>query len=154
MQQILAEQKYTTEIVHTTNRNKNTTSNPQTWACSPNRYEKKQITSDNNKLAVDNVKSSSGSKDKHNSSVNSNSSHQSKFEEAINNQLNGSANGSEKGVGDENTNNNIVKTKWELANAPESNKMVMTSQGPIKIQPNHLIPVNTNRQDAAKAYRE
>lgn len=153
MQQILAEQKYTTEIIHTTNRNKNTTSNPQTWACSPNRYEKKQITSDNNKLAVENVKSS-GSKDKHNSSVNSNSSHQSKFEEAINNQLNGSVNGSEKDGGDENiNNNNIVKTKWELANAPESNKLVMTSQGPIKIQPNHLIPVNTNRQDAAKAYK-
>ena len=41
---------------------------------------------------------------------------------------------------------------WELTNDPETNRAVMTSQGPIKIQPNHLIPVNTNRQDAAKAY--
>lgn len=87
-----------------------------------------------------------------------------KFEEAISAQLNstvGSASGSEKQEGNsEHVGNdsdyiseNIVKTKWELANDPETNKAVMLSQGPIKIQPNHLIPVNTNRQDAANAYK-
>jgi len=188
MQQILAEQKYTTEIIHTTNRNKNTTNNPQTWACLPNRYEKKQVPENKNSEATknpsennnfQNKKQEQQVREKQNSETkdtlgpdfgrkqagttgsNSNVSGN-KFEEAISAQLNstvGSVSGSEKQEGNsehvddsDHNSENIVKTKWELANDPETNKAVMTSQGPIKIQPNHLIPVNTNRQDAANAY--